>query len=264
MSNEQHSIDVKNLQVHYESQMVLWDITFSLPCGAFIGVVGPNGAGKSTLLKALLSLIKLSAGKVRFWGNPYEKVRKKITYIPQRTSVDWTFPISSFELVLMGRYGQMGFWKKTTPEDIKAAEDALSMVGMLEYRQRQINKLSGGQQQRLFLARSLMQNADLYLLDEPFAGVDASSEKTIMQILVKLRNSGKTIVVVHHDLHTIDQYFDHLIMLNTCLVAAGPLEEVFTKENMERTFGKNAALLIEASRLSQLKNTGKITPSLDR
>ena len=244
-------IEVEQLTVNYDKTPVLWDVKFSIPKGKLVGVVGPNGAGKSTLLKALLGIVKPLSGKVRFFDKPFKEMREKIAYVPQRTSVDWNFPISVLELVLMGRYRKLGLFKWPKVADRDAARRALEMVGMASFENRQISELSGGQQQRLFIARALLQEADIFFLDEPFAGVDMRTEREIISLMTRLKNEGKTLLIVHHDLSTVQNYFDWAILLNKALVACGPIDEVFHQENIFRTFGKSHSLLEEATRLSE-------------
>lgn len=245
------ALEIEDLYVNYGKTPVLWDVSFSIPKGQMVGIIGPNGAGKSTLLKTVLGLIKSVSGKVSVLGEDrLNKVLSKIAYVPQRGSVDWDFPITAFETVLMGRYGRLGLFQRPRKADKEAALNALEMVGMLQYADRQIGQLSGGQQQRLFMARALVQNAEILFLDEPFAAVDLATEKVLMELLKAQKNQGKTIFVVHHDLPTVEQYFDFVVMLNTRLIQAGPVKEVFTKENLQLTFGKNQMLFDEAARLS--------------
>jgi manganese/zinc/iron transport system ATP- binding protein len=215
-----------------------------------LGIVGPNGAGKSTLLKTALGLVRPLSGKIDFFGESLELIRSKIAYVPQRESVDWDFPITALEVVLMGRFGHLKGWKKLKKADREAAHHALDLVGMRTYAHRQIGELSGGQQQRLFIARAIVQNPELYLLDEPFAGIDMTTEREIVDLLKKLRDQGKTVLVVHHDLQATAEYFDWALLLNTRLVACGPIKEVFTKENLCKTYGKTAPLFEEAANLS--------------
>jgi len=249
-------LKIQQLTVNYDKTPVLWDINIEIPQKKLIGIIGPNGAGKSTLLKALLGLVKPLSGSVEFLGQPAKKQRKKIAYVPQRTSVDWDFPITVFDVVLMGLYGRLGLFKWPNIKDRKTTLEALERVGMSAFVDRQISQLSGGQQQRVFIARSLVQDAEIYLMDEPFAGVDAATEKAIIGLMDQLRLQGKTLFVVHHDLNTVDRYFDWVIMLNTCLVANGPVSEVFNAENILRTYGRSIALLDEALRLSQNEASG--------
>jgi len=242
-----NALEVEQLSVNYEKTSVLWDINVSIPTQKIVGILGPNGAGKSTFLKALLGLVPPLSGHVRFFGNPLAHDRLKIGYVPQRSSVDWDFPITAFDLVMMGRYGKMGWLKWASKDDRAATAKALQMVEMLPYAHRQIGQLSGGQQQRLFIARALVQDAEIYLLDEPFAGIDAATEKTLVHIFEDLRKQGKTVLIVHHDLSTAERYFDWLILLNTCLIAAGPTKEVFTQDNIWRTYGRSTVLLDEVA-----------------
>lgn len=250
------AIKVEQLSVNYDKTPVLWDINCEIPEGVLAGIIGPNGAGKSTLLKSLLGLTEPLSGRIEFFGQPYKKVRQRIAYVPQRSSVDWDFPITAFEVVLMGRYGKLGLLRWPGSADKEAARRALDLVGMLPFADRQISQLSGGQQQRLFIARALLQDADIYLMDEPFAGVDMATEKAIIALMDKLKMQGKTLLVVHHDLSTVDNYFDWIIMLNTCLIASGPVSEVYHPENVIRTYGRSSALLEEAAKLTQNKTSG--------
>ena len=250
------ALKIEQLSVNYDKTPVLWDIHCAIPEGTLVGIIGPNGAGKSTLLKTLLGMARPLSGKIEFFGSSYKKVRHRIAYVPQRSSVDWDFPITAFEVVLMGRYGKLGFFKWPKMADKKATYHALEMVGMLPFADRQISQLSGGQQQRLFIARALLQDADLYLMDEPFAGVDMATEKAIIALMDKLKVQGKTLLVVHHDLSTVDTYFDWVIMLNTCLIACGPVEESFNSNTIMRAYGRTSALLDEAAKLTQNKTSG--------
>jgi manganese/zinc/iron transport system ATP- binding protein len=246
----------EDLNVNYERTPVLWDVSFSVPKGKLVGIVGPNGAGKSTLLKAALGLVKPLSGKIEFFNQPLDFVRQKIAYVPQRASVDWDFPITALQVVLMGRYGRLGWFGRPRKADREAAAKALELVGMSAYADRQISQLSGGQQQRLFLARALVQNPDIFLLDEPFAGVDLTTEREIIELLKKQREEGKTIFIVHHDLPTVEAYFDWTILLNTRLIACGPTAEVFHAENLAKAFGRTPALFDEAASLSAKKISG--------
>ncbi len=242
-------LEIHDLTVSYDKRPVLWGIDFELPEGKIVGIIGPNGAGKSTLIKAVMGLIPLDSGHVKIFDQPLEDVRKRISYVPQRESVDWDFPASVLDVVMMGRYAKIGLLKRPKKADYDAAMRALQLVGMDGFTKRQISQLSGGQQQRVFLARALTQQADIYFMDEPFAGVDAATEKAIIQILKELTEQGKTIVVVHHDLQSVTSYFDWLIMLNLRLVACGPTEEVFTPEMLEETYGGKLTLLTEVGQL---------------
>lgn len=237
---------IDDLTVAYHRKPVLWDIDLSLPAGRLIAVVGPNGAGKSTLIKAVLGLVPRASGRVKIFGKPYERQRHRVGYVPQRESVDWDFPVDALDVVVMGRYRRIGWFRPVTRSHRAAAMEALEKVGMADFARRQISQLSGGQQQRVFLARALTQDADLYFMDEPFAGVDVSTERAIVSLLKELKKLGKTCVVVHHDLQTVPEYFDHVVLLNMRLVAAGPTETVFTEENLKKTFGGKLTLLTRA------------------
>ncbi len=250
------ALKVEGLSVNFDTTSVLWDIHFEIPQGKLVGIIGPNGAGKSTLLKTFLGMAIPISGKLECFGKPLKKMKKKVAYVPQRSSVDWEFPITAFEVVLMGRYGKLGYFTWPKKADREAAWQALEMVGMTAFADRQINQLSGGQQQRLFLARALLQDADLYLMDEPFAGVDMATEKTIIALMDKLKVQGKTLLVVHHDLTTVDAYFDWVLMLNTCLIACGPVADVFHADSIMRTYGRSNALLEEVVKLTKNKTSG--------
>ncbi len=240
-----HVFKVEDLSVAYDRQPVLWDIDLDIPSGILLGIVGPNGAGKSTLVKTALGLVKPLSGDVRFMGEPYSKVYKKIGYVPQKGSVDWDFPTTVFDVVLMGRYGHIGWLRRVGKKDRQATRDALEKVGMFEYRNRQISELSGGQQQRVFLARALVQDADIYFMDEPFAGVDVKTERAIVGLLKELKANDKTVIVVHHDLNTVKDYFDWLTLLNIKVIAHGPVDEVYTKENVRRTYQADTLMSME-------------------
>ena len=236
-------IEVHDLTVSYDKKPVLWDVDFTLPSRKLIGIVGPNGSGKSTLLKSIMGFLPFNSGFVKIFNKDIEEVRGKISYVPQRESVDWNFPASVMDVVEMGRYKKRGLFKRLSKEDKAAATESLEKVGMLEFKNRQIAQLSGGQQQRVFLARSLAQDAEVYLMDEPFNGIDATTESTIIQLLRDLRERGKTIIVVHHDLQSAMEYFDWFVMLNTRLVASGPKEKAFTNELLQETYGGKLSLL---------------------
>jgi manganese/zinc/iron transport system ATP- binding protein len=241
------AVEVHDATVAYHRKPVLWDVDVLIPSRRLTAIIGPNGAGKSTLLKAILGLVTLSSGKVEIFGKPLRESRRLIGYVPQRESVDWDFPVSAFEVVLMGRYGRLGWIRRPRREDKRIAEECLSKVGLAAFADRQISELSGGQQQRVFLARALAQDARLYFMDEPFAGVDAATELAIVEVLRSLREEGKTVVAVHHDLQTVPQYFDHVVMLNMRLVASGPVETAFTKGNLDKTYGGRLTILDEAA-----------------
>jgi manganese/zinc/iron transport system ATP- binding protein len=240
-------LSIHDMTVAYHRKPVLWDIDVDVPEGRLIGIVGPNGAGKSTLIRACMDLIPKASGRVLIYGKPYRQQRKLVGYVPQRETVDWDFPVSALDVVAMGRYGKIGWCVPVGRAHKRAAMDALERVGMAEYARRQISQLSGGQQQRVFLARALAQDASLYFMDEPFAAVDATTEKVIVQILHDLKTRGKTTLVVHHDLQTVPEYFDWVILLNMRIVAAGPVSEVFTKDNLHKTYGGKLTLLDEAA-----------------
>lgn len=241
------ALELHDLTVAYHTKPVLWDVDLEIPEGKLVAIVGPNGAGKSTLLKAALDLVPLASGYVRIFGKPYAEVRREIAYVPQRESVEWDFPASVFDVVLMGRYGRLGWLRRPGRADRAAARDALDRVGILDLADRQISKLSGGQQQRTFLARALAQEATLHLMDEPFSGVDAITERAIVQILRELRDRGRTVLCVHHDLQTVPEYFDWVVLVNMRLIGAGPVGEAFTQENLQNTYGGRLAILEKAA-----------------
>lgn len=238
---------VRDLTVAYHGKPVVWDIDLAIPRGKLVSIVGPNGAGKSTLLKACLELIPRTSGEILFFGEPYAKQLKRVGYVPQRESVDWDFPVSVLDVVAMGTYGQLGWFRRVNKRCQALALQALDRVGLADYADRQISQLSGGQQQRTFLARALVQDADLYFMDEPFAAVDAATERAIVELLKDLQARGKTCLVVHHDLATVPQYFDWTVLLNMRVVAAGPTSDVFHQENLRKTYGGKLSLLSDAA-----------------
>ena len=240
-------LSVYDLTVAYHRKPVIWDVQFDLPPGSLVGVVGPNGAGKSTLLKAVMGLVPIASGRVSVFGQEYKRSRGRVGYVPQRESVDWDFPVDALDVVTMGLYGRIGRCLPVRKKHREAAMQALRQVGIADLASRQISQLSGGQQQRTFLARALVQDADLYLMDEPFAAVDAATEKAIVEILRELKARGKTTVVVHHDLQTVPEYFDYVILINMRIVAHGPVESVFTRENLHKTYGGRLTLLDEVT-----------------
>lgn len=240
-------LEIHDMTVAYHRKPVLWDIDLTVPEGRLIGILGPNGAGKSTLIRAALGLIPLVSGKVEFYGKPYARQRHLVGYVPQRESVDWDFPVTALDVVLMGTYGRLGWCRRPGAAQREEARRCLGQVGMEEYAGRQIRQLSGGQQQRVFLARALAQDARVYFMDEPFAGVDAATEQAIVALLHALREEGKTVLVVHHDLQTVSQYFDYVLLLNMRLVAAGPTETTFVEENLQKTYGGRLTILDEAA-----------------
>ena len=230
------SIDVQDLTVSYDGNEVLQHISFSIKSGQLIGIIGPNGAGKSTLIKGMLDLIHRDRGDVRIDGKKITKMSKQIAYVPQRSNIDWDFPILVRDTVLLGTYPRLGLFKRPTKTDKKWADECLDKVNMLDYRDRQIGELSGGQQQRVFLARALAQQANYFFLDEPFVGIDVTSENTIIAILKALRDEGKTVFVVHHDLTKVEQYFDQLLLINKKLMKYGDVKEVMQKELMSSAY----------------------------
>lgn len=230
-------LEVSNVSAAYRKNLVLQDVRFQVENGTLTGIIGPNGAGKSTLLKVMLGLHPLLSGSVSFFGSSLGRMKTRIGYVPQRGSVDWDFPADALDVVLMGLYGRVGWLKWPNRRHKELAMAALEQMGMADFARRQISQLSGGQQQRVFLARALVQDADLYFMDEPLAGVDAATEKAIMTTLQKLKQAGKTVMVVHHDLQTVQEYFDHVLLLNRTVVAHGKTEEVFTRDNVFRAYG---------------------------
>ena len=235
--SEPKAIEVTDLTVAYQDKPVLWDIDLDVPPGVLLSIVGPNGAGKTTLIKAILGLVRPAAGNVLIYDKPYDSQRRIVGYVPQRGSVDWDFPTNVLDVVMMGRYGALGWVRRPGKEERELAMQALEKVGMEGYTTRQISHLSGGQQQRVFLARALVQDATVYLMDEPFQGVDATTERAIVTLLQELRANGKTVVVVHHDLQTVTDYFDWVMLLNIRRIASGPVDETFTPDNLRETYG---------------------------
>jgi manganese/zinc/iron transport system ATP- binding protein len=236
------ALEITDLTVAYGDKPVLWDVDLEVPTGTLTAIVGPNGAGKTTLLRSVLGLVRPAAGQALVLGKPYAEQRRLVAYVPQRGSVDWDFPTDVRDVVLMGRYGRLGWVRRPRRADRRAADEALRQVGMDGLAHRQISQLSGGQQQRVFLARALVQEAELYLMDEPFQGVDATTEHAIVELLRTLRERGKTIVAVHHDLQTVPEYFDRVALLNVRKIAGGPVDEVFTEENLRLTYGGRSAV----------------------
>jgi manganese/zinc/iron transport system ATP- binding protein len=241
--SEVAAIEVNDLTVAYRDQPVLWDIDLVVPQGVLMAVVGPNGAGKTTLIKSVLGLVRPAAGRVLVHGKPYAEQRQLIAYVPQRGSVDWDFPTSVLDVVTMGTYGRLGWVRRVGRRQREAALDALGKVGMQDLAHRQISQLSGGQQQRVFLARALVQDASVYLMDEPFQGVDAKTERAIVDVLQTLRAAGNTVVAVHHALQTVPEYFDQVVLLNVRRIAAGPVDDVFTDENLREAYGGRVPFL---------------------
>ncbi|MCC8023069.1 MAG: metal ABC transporter ATP-binding protein [Clostridiales bacterium] len=245
MKQIESAVSVTDLTVAYDAKPVLWDVDLELPRGLVTAVIGPNGAGKSTLLKAMLGLLKPVSGQVAF-PCIAGSVKNQIAYVPQSESVDWDFPATVLDVVMMGRYGHLGWLRRPGKEEKRLSLEVLEQVGMQSYASRQISQLSGGQQQRVFLARALVQQAQVYLMDEPFKGVDAQTEKSIITLLRQLKEAGKTVIVVHHDLQTVTEYFDWAVLINKRVVANGPVDEVFHEENLGLTYRASGSLLKEA------------------
>ncbi len=248
------AIETHNLTVIYNKKPAIWNIDFELPKGKIIGVMGPNGSGKSTLLKAIMGIVEPNIGYSKLFNQDLDEVRQRVSYVPQRQSVDWDFPASVYDVVAMGRYATKGMLKRLNTEDKKIISESLDQVKMMPFAKRQISQLSGGQQQRVFLARAIAQKADLYLMDEPFVGVDAGTENAIITLLKSLRDSGKTLLVVHHDLHTAQDYFEWLVLLNARLVAVGPTEEVFNEKVLSDTYGGTLTTLSKVANLLKVKS----------
>ena len=240
-------LEIHDLTVAYHKRPVLWGIDLEVPKGKLVGIVGPNGAGKSTLIKAAMGLLPQSSGWVKVFGKPVKENLSRVGYVPQRESVDWDFPVSVMDVVLMGRYGRLGLMARPSKEDRDIARACLEKVHMLPYASRQISNLSGGQQQRIFLARALAQESDLYFMDEPFSGVDAATEAAIVTLFQELQAMGKTLLVVHHDLPTARKYFDMLLLLNMRVVAFGPTESVFKVDLLQSTYGGRLTILSEVA-----------------
>ena len=226
-----NAIEIKNLTVAYGENIALENFNLNVEVGSLVALVGPNGAGKSTLIKTILKFLKQITGKIKING-------KNLAYVPQRNSVDWDFPTTLFDVVEMGCYGRVGLFKRVNKEEKAKVLKAIEQVGMLDFKDRQISELSGGQQQRAFIARALVQEADIYLMDEPFQGVDSTTEKSIVDILKKLKSEGKTLLVVHHDLQTVPTYFESVTFINKTVIASGKVKEVFTQENIDKTYRK--------------------------
>jgi manganese/zinc/iron transport system ATP- binding protein len=248
-SDKPAALDVQGLMVHYGASPILWDVHLSVPSGHLVGIMGPNGAGKTTFIKAVLGLLEGTTGIVRLLGHKLDAIRRKIAYVPQRELVDWDFPMTVRGLVEMGCYPKRGLFRSLTREDHLRVEKALDLLGLAPLAKAQIGQLSGGQQQRAFLSRAIAQDAELYFLDEPFEGIDQVSEHILVEVLRTLRNQGKTIFVVHHDLVTAGKYFDWAIFLNTRLIANGSMRRIFTSENLHLTYGKNLAVVEEVVKI---------------
>ena len=237
------AIHVEDLTVTYNNEPALWDIDMEVPKGALMAIVGPNGAGKTTILKAILGLIKPNAGRISIFGKPAKKQKKLVAYVPQKASVDWDFPISVLDTALMGTYSSLGWIKRPGKLSRQKAISALKMVDMADLKDVQIGELSGSQQQKVFIARILAQDADIFLLDEPFHGVDQSTEKIIVNVLRNLKSNGKTVVVVHHDLQTVAEYFDWALLMNVRRIAFGPVKEALTEKNLCLAYGGKSGFL---------------------
>jgi manganese/zinc/iron transport system ATP- binding protein len=242
-----NAVEITDLTVAYQEKPVLWDVDLVVPEGVLMAIMGPNGAGKSTLIKTVLGLVPPAAGQVRIYGEPYGQQRSLVGYVPQRGSVDWDFPTNALDVVMMGLYRKLGWVRRPGERERALAMESLEKVGMVDFAGRQISQLSGGQQQRVFLARALVQDAQIYFMDEPFAGVDATTERAIIELLRELRAAGKTVVVVHHDLQTAEEYFDWITLLNVRRVASGPVDEVFTEQNLRQAYGGRIAFLSHAA-----------------
>jgi manganese/zinc/iron transport system ATP- binding protein len=248
MSTTSAGLEFHDVTVAYGRRPVLWNVDLTVPGACLFGIIGPNGAGKSTLLKAALGLVPLAGGEVRILGAPLEQVRSRVGYVPQRESVDWDFPVTVTDVVLMGTYARLGWLRRPGPRERSLAAECLDRVGLSDVADRQIGRLSGGQQQRVFLARALAQQADVYFLDEPMAGVDARSQERIFRVLSDLRAEGRLVVIVHHDLRSVAEWFDAVALIDMRLVATGPVAEVLTPENLRRTYAGRLDLLDEIGR----------------
>ena len=245
------AIEVADLTVAYQEKPVLWDIDMSVPPGVLMAIVGPNGAGKTTLIKAILGLVRSASGQMLIYGKPYRQQRHIVSYVPQRGSVDWDFPTTVKDVVMMGRYGVLGWLRRPGQQEKKLASEAMEKVGILNLEDRQISQLSGGQQQRVFLARALIQDTQIYFMDEPFQGVDATTERAIVSLLQQFRQEGKTVVVVHHDLQTVSDYFDWVTLLNVRRIASGPVDAIFNESNLRQTYGGRIDFLRTGQEMSK-------------
>ena len=240
-------IAVHDLTVSYSRKPVLWDVDLNVPKGKLVAIVGPNGAGKSTLLKSILHLIPIASGAVKINGGTFKRNKHLIGYVPQRESVDWNFPVNALDTVVMGMYRKIGWCLPVLRRHKEFAMECLRRVGMEDFYNRQISQLSGGQQQRVFIARALAERAEIFLMDEPFAGVDARTERAIVTLLKEISSSGNTVLAVHHDLNTVREYFDHVILLNLRIIDSGSPDSVLTEENLRRTYGGRLTLLDKAA-----------------
>ena len=258
------AIEITNMTVAYHEKPVLWDINLIVPPGVLMAIVGPNGAGKTTLIKAVLGLLPSASGKTLIQGKPYRQQRHLVSYVPQRGSVDWDFPTTVEDVVMMGRYGNLGWFRRPGREEKRLANQAMEKVSILELKDRQISQLSGGQQQRVFLARALIQDAQIYLMDEPFQGVDATTEQAIVTLLQALQKEGKTMVVVHHDLQTVTDYFDWVTLLNIRRIDSGPVETAFNENNLRQTYGDRIGILKKLKSSVNFPVVSKIASSLNQ
>jgi manganese/zinc/iron transport system ATP- binding protein len=240
-------IEAHNLTVLYGRKPAIWNVDFKLPEGQVIGIMGPNGSGKSTLLKSIMGVVTPTTGYTKVYDQDLNQVRHKVSYVPQRQEIDWDFPASVWDIVSMGRFHVRGLFKRLTSEDNDIIQESLEKVNMLGFAKRQISQLSGGQQQRVFLARAIAQQGELFLMDEPFAGVDIATEEMIVDLLKEMKDQGKTLVIVHHDLHTAQSYFDHLVLMNTRLVACGKTSDVFTDQILTDTYGGKLTTIAKIS-----------------
>lgn len=252
------AVSMRDLTVAYHEHPVLWDVDLDIPPGTLTAIIGPNGAGKSTLIKAAMGLVPAAAGSVEIFGRPYREQRNLVGYVPQRGSVDWDFPTNALDVVMMGAYGHLGWIRRPGKAQREIAMRCLDQLGMADFAHRQISQLSGGQQQRVFLARALAQDAELYFMDEPFVGVDAMTERAIVDLLRELRARGKTVVCVHHDLESAPDYFDWLVLLNVRLIASGPFRETFTPDLLAQTYGGRTSLLTRLVEEADLARAGNV------
>lgn len=248
------AIETHNLTVSYGDKPVVWEVDFQLPAGEISGIIGPNGSGKTSLIKGILGLEKPASGWVKILGKEGKEALKQVAYIPQKESIDWDFPISVFELVLMGRYQGDRWFFRYSKEDKKIAQQALEKCDILHLAERQISELSGGQQQRAFIARAMAQQAEVYIMDEPFVGIDMASEKAILNLISELKAAGKSIIIVHHDLYTVASYFDNVVLMNTRMVKYGKVNEVLTPEYIQETYGGKLDILSRV--VDQIKERG--------
>lgn len=258
--DEGWALSIQGLTVSYGAQAVVFSVDWRVPRESMSVIVGPNGAGKSTLLKAMLGIIPAVSGEVRIFGQPFASQRDRIAYVPQRASVDWDFPASVFDVVAMGQYRELGWWRRRRAQHRAHVLECLERVGMRDFADRQIGQLSGGQRQRVFMARALAQRADIYVLDEPFAGVDAATERALVEVLRSVVREGATVLCVHHDLATVTEYFQHVLLLNVRRIAAGPVHEVFTEALLQETYGGRLTALQFARMPDQARPTPSETP----